>query len=790
MQMKIANPKFDGLSKRPIFQTTLTLQKKPLAFLMLALLIASPATQAVSVGMSEHQDVLDLVPTKAVNREVIKSGAWSNPATWSGGQLPIAGQNIYVPADKSLLVDVASDVSLNTLRADGILEFASTKNVKIKLDTLVVTATGTFKIGSETNPVPSTNRVEIIIAQNGQIDRKWDPSNVSRGVILQGKTQIFGAQKSAFHALSVKPDIGSTQIQLASLPTGWAVGDMVVVTAGQYHAKIYYENSFVTEDEVRRIKSISGTTITLGSVNDSNVSAPLAYNHISAIANMPVYAANLTRNVVFSSEGGSSVPASQRGHFMVMHTPNVVVKGAGFYYFGRTDKSKPVDDFKLYGAQGRRVITNGQFIADLNNNPRGRYAVHFHHTGVSNITIPPVICSGNAVFSSPGWGFVNHTGNVIMENNASYDVFGSHYVAEDGNELGSFKHNIAIRAQGSNRPFPMGEFNHDVGHSGNGFWLESRNLSVEDNVVSGVKNAGLVYFQRNPITPPADLQIAKESLLTPNKEIVKNMPSIFYADIPITDDKNNTVVSSGLALKVVKGGRNQGHDVRNMFESLKGYSNKAGLELSYTEKYTLRDLHLIANPKAKRGHIGVSIAKRTTDIVLVNAEINGYLHPVVTGTSVKGQPDETEAVFVNVTVDGSPINLATDIHKPNLSFQSNYNPGIHHALNLSDTVNSSVLKFTPNADAPTALSGAYTFAVRGTKSDSLGNVAFKSDWDKPSLEAIKRNGYFIRPDGKKAIVITDIYTDRLNGQTRKYDTLINFTPGYHAIGSSLGQLAN
>ena len=46
-----------------------------------------------------------------------------------------------------------------------------------------------------------------------------------------------------------------------------------------------------------------------------------------------------------------------------------------------------------------------------------------------------------------------------MENNASYDVYGSHFVSEDGNELGAFRHNIAIKSEGSNRPTALGEFN-------------------------------------------------------------------------------------------------------------------------------------------------------------------------------------------------------------------------------------------------------------------------------------------------------------------------------------------
>ena len=83
-------------------------------------------------------------------------------------------------------------------------------------------------------------------------------------------------------------------------------------------------------------------------------------------------------------------------------------------------------------------------------------------------------------------------------------------------------------------------------------------MTTEDNVVSGVRNAGIIYFQRNLTTSMSTLMIPKENLITPNKDIVKNLPTIFYADIPVTADRNNTVLASGWALRVIKDGRTQG----------------------------------------------------------------------------------------------------------------------------------------------------------------------------------------------------------------------------------------
>ena len=744
--------------------------------------------------MAEHKAVLDLVPTSAAKKQVLKSGAWSSPAIWSGGVLPKAGENILVPAGKSLFVDVESDVSLGTMRVDGTISFATNKNVRIKLDTLVVTETGAFEIGSESARVPAGNKVEIVIADHGPINRKWDPHNLSRGIIIQGKTRIFGAQKSAFHQLAIKPDAGSTQITLNRVPTGWAVGDIIAITATKFRNVLYRRTSY---DELRSIKAISGATITLGQVDASSTPDPLKYSHVPNIPRMPVYAANLSRNVVISGEGGDNIPAGQRGHFMVMHNPDAIIKGAGFYYLGRTDKSKPIDDYKLQPSGWRLKDASGKFIPGPNNNPRGRYPVHFHHTGSTDLSVPPVICSGNAVFSSPGWGFVNHTSNVLMEDNASYNVFGSHYAAEDGNELGAFRRNIAIKAVGRGIHMKHGQGNHDVGHAGHGFWLESRNLVMESNVVSSVNDSGVAYWHRNEM-PGMNLLILQQNLLTPNKGLTKNVPTIGYEKIPITYEKNTTVLASGGALDIIKGSPKQNHNVRSMIESFKAYSVVNGLGLQYTEQYTLKDIDIIADSVATRPWFrGVTLLPEVKDTVLVNFNISGFLHPVATGTTFKGKPDQTEAIFVNTKVDGRPINLSKDIHKLANAVQPNYNPSFQRVVNVPASLaipgvsgHSTALNFKAEnslaGNFPISYNGGYLF--KGTKIDSLGSTPHESAWGYYQLENTVRKGYYTDAAGNKYVLLKDLISDRLTGETREVIAKLKLLVKYKELGPLLGKL--
>ncbi len=757
---------------------------------------ASLADAIANQHESEHNAVMNLVPVEKANRRVVKSGSWSNPSIWSGGKLPAASENLHIPQGMSVLVDVVNDNALGTIRVDGTIKFATNKNVRLKLDTLVVTSTGTFEVGSESARVPAANTVEIVIANKGAIDRKSDPANLGRGIILQGKTRIFGTDKSPFHALATYPDVGATQLRLESTPKGWTKGDIIAVTSTRYRYKQAGDKSYISKDELRKIKSISGNVITLGQVADPNTDDPLLYSHVPTSSNMPVYVANLTRNVAFSGEGGESVPPSQRGHFMAMHSEDVIIKGAGFYYLGRTDKSKPIDDFKLDSRGYRVKDSKGNFIPDKNNNPRGRYAMHFHHTGVSDANKTPAICSGNAVFSSAGWGFVNHTSHVIMENNASYNVYGSHYVSEDGNELGTFKHNIAIKSEGRQSYVKFGQGNHDMGHTGHGFWLESRNMEMEDNVVSGAYKAGIVYWHRNVI-PGVDLMIPRANLLTSNKDIVKNLPSIYYEKVPITHEKNSTVLASGEMLTVIKSFPKQDHDARNVIEGLKGYSVLNGISVQYTEKYTFKNIEMVADPgTAKFDGRGINVQPLNKDIVVSNANVEGFIHPVVTGTVFSGKKDQTDVIFVNTRVNGRTIVPANDIHTAANLVVKNYDPNYHKVVNLTQanlvkmaSKSQSGLNFIPAATMSTNFPAGFNlgYYFRGTKKDSLGETPYESKWFDKQLLATVHKGYYTDSKKDKFVYLTDLISDRLTGESRQVTVKLKIVSDLSkSLGSSLG----
>src|SRR5262249_9414246 len=155
----------------------------------------------------------------------------------------------------------------------------------------------------------------------------------------------------------------------------------------------------------------------------------LVYNHNDqAPEGQFAYVANETRTINFTSE--NTTDSTHFGHMMFMMNPDVAIEHISITHMGRTDKSKLIDDVNNFSQ-------NNGLVGGTGTNVRGRYGLHFHRTGL-NPSTPPIQVVGNFLADSPGWGYVNHSSNVEMTDNVSYNVTGAAFATETGNELGAF----------------------------------------------------------------------------------------------------------------------------------------------------------------------------------------------------------------------------------------------------------------------------------------------------------------------------------------------------------------
>ena len=450
------------------------------------------------------------------------SGNWSSASTW-GGNLPADDDRVLIPSGVTVTVDGMISPEFKSVRIDdgGKLTFATNVNTELRTEYLYSGMMGTLEIGTASDKVGSGVTASLVFAERGGTSSSFDPERYVPGAVLMGPTTMHGAEKTAWLPLQTQPSAGATQFILASSPMGWQVGDKLVVagTDPLTNAAVGNTNE-IGSDEVVTITNVSGNTVTFSPALVRDHKAP------TQAADLDVHVANLSRNVIASSENTSVTSISgdfqkPRGHLMFMHNLNVNLKYVEANHLGRTDKNIILDDWDFSDLSAQQ--NTGQPVPNGGKNPRGRYSFHFHRGGMDMSVFPakpitplpdPAVVEGCVVNNDPGWGYVNHSARVDFIRNVSYDVVGGAFNTESGNETGSFIENIAIRTINPQNPImseprprnsytnggptmslaDLREERQDFAWQGDGFWFHGTGVTVRGNVVAGCTGHAYVYW--------------------------------------------------------------------------------------------------------------------------------------------------------------------------------------------------------------------------------------------------------------------------------------------------------
>lgn len=532
---------------------------------------------------------LDLLPPNQATHRVQTSGNWTDPLTW-GGEVPTPLARVHIPAGKTLTVDREIATRIKIIRNDGKLQFATSTNTALQVETLVQSMNGELEIGTATNPIPAGTTCKLTIIDEGELDFNTD--QWEKGLILMGKTVAYGAKKSSWTALTVNPTVGETTLSLKADPLGWEVGDRIVITGTDVvQAK---------GDEVAVIQAISGKTITLAQ--------PLTQSHQSPAADLTVHVANLSRNIQIESE---SAKALDRGHIMFMHTLNVDFNYVRVHKMGRTRKDIPMDDWF--------IGEEDEFVNGARRNIRGRYSIHFHRGGKSpNLT--PATVTGCVVEDDPGWAYANHSAFVHFHDNVSYHVIGGGFQTEAGDELGSFTHNIAIRTV--NEAFPLRfeapenapdtrESAQDFAFQGDGFWVHGGGVSLSDNVASGCSGHGFIYWTEGLIEPGFPSGTYRNTFkytnlgLATNPIVDTDLDEVATGWVSIKGFHNNEAYAATIGLATYYLHTTFFQDmsdyhpaylasVHSTFDGFTGWNiDTDGIQLNFTEQITLKNIRLV-----------------------------------------------------------------------------------------------------------------------------------------------------------------------------------------------------
>ena len=379
-----------------------------------------------------------------------KSGTWSDPAMWEGGQIPAAGNSVLIREGHKVVYDGNSDQSIRSLFVAGKMSFATDRETRLDVGIISVQNNeDTMEHGfSCTGPAPAndpkkSNAVFEVGNAETPIDAKYhalirlvyfegmDPQSAPSIVCCGGRMDFHGAPLNrTWVKLGEDAKKGTLDVALSEAVTGWQKGDRIIVVGNVRQNKI--EKTFVkppggvrdrTQTEERTIVAVNGSHLTLDK--------PLEYDHVGS-GDFRTEVANLSRNVIVESAD----PEKMRGHTM---------------YHKNSAGSISYAEFRHLGKEG--VL--------------GRYSMHFHLVGDtmrgSSVVGASIWDSGNR------WITIHGTNYLVVRDCVGYNSIGHGFFLEDGTEqFNVLDRNLAVQARHGNiLPDQVLPFDHN---DGAGFW--------------------------------------------------------------------------------------------------------------------------------------------------------------------------------------------------------------------------------------------------------------------------------------------------------------------------------
>ncbi len=846
--------------------------------------------RAHAVGKrGEHDALLALLPDAAFATHVAaRDGAWSDAATWSANEVPGPGAIVLVPAGVTVRYDLASEAHLFLVRIDGTLEVRAPNggDTRMVVDTLLTTRDSVLDIDATANgdgtidlelrpfdiqaheaagaPLWPADAIEFYgdgerVVDTGADTRTveeleevddgpgvlgrylWDPKQLSLGLVAMGRARVNGRDVDAHVALARAARAGEDFVELKHAPAAWRVGDTLAVVGTRYVGRDLITGAYTgTEDELRCITSVNGARVELD--------RPLAFDHAAPREALDVPVANLTRNVRFRSAEPIDLErldadavgrtASRLGHVMFMHQSDVVVRGATFHNLGRTNKNDTLDDFVRRDYDGldapRAWDAEAGDHAAIEvapyrvTNPRGRYSLHVHRAG-ANGDAPRARVEGCVATGGAGWGFVSHDSRADFVRNVTFGLLGAGFVAETGNETGTWEENLAINTYGAafNNPRlePKGLFryenddfeptillekrgswkNHDFGHCGDGFWLQGKLIDMRNNVSANSGLTGFYYMFR----APDQIAVLPASLTEP---LSVHDPAGIHPFAPgLNVFRGNRSIGDRCGLIMIGLGGGRSNDERSVLQDFVAWEvGQVGTYAEYYPGYTIRDSSFLASD-SRDAHPteGVRFHKVQIDTVLADLEITGFdraydlrkswspgarnqqgfpdPYEEIRAAELESRPNPLPLGYAHVVINaGFDRAEASESHRMGPTYRAEDTlitsadlvPG-RLEIELEDDslrvdLDRQGIEYGSLPDDPVrpTLHEGHVLMLRGTKTDCIGPIPIDYlnnvlVWHAPAVQhRLETDGYYRMPSGALGVVLEEVFADRYTAEKK------------------------
>ncbi|MFK7950544.1 MAG: T9SS type A sorting domain-containing protein [Saprospiraceae bacterium] len=433
----------------------------------------------------------------------------------------------------------------------------------------------------------------------------WDSTQLSLGIMTMGQLEIIGQEKLVMSKLANDAAKAQRDVQLENTPTGWLVGDSIIITKGGNIGVVSNGN------DLKAIDILNGTTIT--------TTTNLNKNHegkVSGDWDLHCYAGNLTRNITFKSANPNQI--HHRGHLMAMGSgTNVQIRNAAFKDMGRTDKSRLLDDF-IWKQWLQPAVFNckisalGQEVCEMERNlkgditnSRGRYSLHLHKLGTTH-TANMAYITGCVVWGNPGWGITHHDSYATISDNVVYDVTGGGIVSESGSEMGFWDDNLVVDIDKGHTydKYASALFHDDYLFSGQGLAMKGRGVVCRNNViVDAVEGVGIINM--NPSTTNHD-RVDAQALATFRPDFqIDQFPlsqngyssegdGVMPVEVALILE-NTTTIACNQALRSIERDMGVNHESRSVFDGFICWGIDQGLSITYQADYSFKDVFISGN---------------------------------------------------------------------------------------------------------------------------------------------------------------------------------------------------
>ncbi|MDX2165614.1 MAG: G8 domain-containing protein [Deltaproteobacteria bacterium] len=363
----------------------------------------------------------------AFDIQSVRSGAWSEAATWQPARPPQAGDRVLIPPGHEVVFDVVEPGVIRSIALGGTLGFARDRDTELNVGLVTIYGAGqvpvpddvdagdahahhapvagvggALEVGTPALPIPAPFTARIRLHAVEGMDPSAAPALICRP---GGRMDLHGAPLSrTWVKLGAPAAAGDVGVTLAEAPTGWRAGDEVIVTGAAQHdasptssrARPAYGGT-----EQRRIVAIDGATLTLD--------APLAVEHYGS-GPYRSEVANLSRSVIVES----ATPDGVRGHTM-------------------------------YHRYGRGSISYARFAHLGKQGTIGRYPIHFHR--VADTMRGSSVIGAAIVDSHNRWITIHGTEYLVVRDCVGFESIGHGFFLEDATEVYNvLDRNLGVRA--------------------------------------------------------------------------------------------------------------------------------------------------------------------------------------------------------------------------------------------------------------------------------------------------------------------------------------------------------